>query len=194
MHQWWGRRCRACPAPTPHSCRGEACLALAARVPRGQGRNHAVSALRNDVEAFFAEVRIEAEGGLGAVLPHGLKADTVNQAQLPARGGEQRFDTRLVPLLGDPIHRKQGHNIPIEQPQSSRSQSFLHQSAGLQQNVVVGQKPGVAREQDRRRQSFLASLGQVTVVMNADIAAARREFTERPEGAVNLLLPAGPML
>jgi hypothetical protein len=36
---------RACPAPTPHFCRGEACLDLAPHAPRSRERNDAVGVL-----------------------------------------------------------------------------------------------------------------------------------------------------
>src|ERR1035437_8668913 len=38
---------RACPAPTPRPCRGEAGLAPAPHAPRGRGRNHAITALEH---------------------------------------------------------------------------------------------------------------------------------------------------
>lgn len=66
------------------------------------------------LKPLFPEVSVETERGSQTVVTHGLKADAVNQAQLPSRRGEQGLHGGAMLVFRHPFDSQQRSDIFVK--------------------------------------------------------------------------------
>lgn len=139
---------------------------------------------------------IETEDGSNGSLAHCVKTCAVHEAEFLSSGQQKRIHRRVVALIRDPIDGEERDSILVERTKSSQSKAVLHQgarfnywSASRSRRAVIGTRSlhltggsnrlGPGERTTRtcpQKQSLFKSLGEMLIVVDADVVVSRRKL------------------
>jgi hypothetical protein len=88
-------------------------------------------------ESLLAEMYVETEGFVQAALPHGLKTDTVYEAEILPAQSQNRVQGGAVGVFIYPFDTDQGQDIIDKAPQGGQAQAALKKCRGFEQHIIV---------------------------------------------------------
>jgi hypothetical protein len=91
---------------------------------------------------LLCEVPIEGEGGPDALPSHELKADEVNQAQVPLTGHQKANSRWLMDIGAYPMHMDRADKLKQQVTSGANAKAALGRRHAFQHDVVACAKVG----------------------------------------------------